>query len=459
MKTVTTLLCLASLSGGLLCACDEAVTPPRLYRAEDGQMKDREGHVLLLRGMNLSGTAKTAEDHLMDLTADDVDRLLGSGVNVARLLTFWKAITPEQGQVDAAYLTAYQERVTRLTDAGLYVVVDMHQDVWGVPFASHGAPDWACPPELTEGYEPQSPWWLNYTTRQVRACFDHFWATPELQAAFTQAWVAVAAQVCSDERVLGFDLFNEPYPGTALFEPEWDNDVLLPFYLQLMDALEAVCPGRLYFLEPSAAYVLGLATPMRLPEAVRDRAVFAGHFYPTEVHEPGAEGYSGDATALEERVLDVFGFYLDDGVPVWNGEWGGITTNPNFEAYVRDVNTLFARHHISATLWDYYRSDGGFAFLDEDGQRKPVFDAVYGSPMPTRLPSPPAVEPDYGARQITLTFACVPGREVTLLLPAQGCDCTAAPSGALAGPLAGAGFVTTACATAQEVQLVCGCPP
>lgn len=458
------LLTLTVLSGGLM-GCEEVSPgpPPRLYRVEEGLMRDREGHVLLLRGMNVSGVAKSTPDHLFDLGPGDVDELLGGGVNVVRLLTFWKAITPEgPGLVDEGYLAAFRAQVDLLAGAGIYVVVDMHQDLWGVPFAPHGAPGWACPEEITAGYEPTSPWWLNYTRPQVLGCFDHFWSSPsapQLQEAFTAAWVAVAQAVCSEELVLGFDLLNEPYPGSALFEAEWDNEVLLPFYLRVAEAVEAACPGRLMFIEPSAGYVLGMASPMEVPVDERHRLVYAGHFYPTAVHEPGETGYDGDATALEREVLDLFGPYLEQDVAVWIGEWGGITTNPGFEDYVSDVSAIFAAHNLSAAFWDYYQSDGGFAFLDGEGRRKPELRGGFGLPMPTRLPGAPEVTLSPENSRLTASFRCQVGREASVLLPAASCACASSPEGVL-GPMAdGPGFVAASCARNDPVTLSCHCAP
>ena len=417
-----------------------------------------DGHVLWLRGINVSGQAKGADDHLFDLQLSDIDTLLSSGINAVRLLTFWNAITPDApSKVDQAYVNSFDDRLRMLTDAGLYVVVDMHQDVWGVPFASHGAPGWACPDEITEGYQPSSPWWVNYTTPQVTGCFDLFWSDGQLQQAFTDAWLAVAAAVCDEPRVLGFDLLNEPYPGTPLFDKTFDNETLMPFYLRLMDAIDGVCPDKLYFLEPSATFVLGLADPLQMPAERDGQLVWAGHFYPQEVHEPDGDGYDGDQSAMQQQVLAKVGYQLDHHVPVWIGEYGGITTTANFAAYIRDVNTIFAEHNASAVLWDYYESDAGFAFLDSNGKRKVLFDPVYLTPLPTELPSVPTLCPDWANRRITVDFQCLAGRHVTVLFADDGCSCTATPATALGSLAPKAGFVTFPCQTNDEVELVCSC--
>jgi len=445
---------------GTGCTGGDDASPARLYYVQDGLMRDGDGHVLLLRSANFSGQAKWTDDHLFPFTSADIDTLVSSGINSVRLLTFWKAVTPDApGEVDSAYVDALAAQVDQLAAAGLYVVLDMHQDLWGVPFAAHGAPSWACPPEVTDGYEPAGAWWLNYATPQVTGCFDLFWEDLSLQQDFIDAWTALAAAVCHQERVVGYDLMNEPYPGSALFEQHWDNDVLMPFYERVADAIEEVCPGRLYFVEHSAGFVLGVAAPLVVDEALRDRMVYAGHFYPQEVHEPSGPGYDGDADAMAERVWQYVGTQVEGSTAVWVGEYGGMTDSASFDLYVRDLHTIYASHNISTALWDYGLSDGGFALLDGAGLLKPVFADVYLTPAVTRVPTPPVQTPDWENRSLTLDFDCVVGRSVTVLFPTAGCGCAAAPPDAMEPLGEEVGFVSGACLRNAPVTLQCACSP
>lgn len=440
------------------CTDGDEGSPAPLYSVQDGVMRDGDGNVLLLRSVNFSGQAKSTDDHLFPFTGADIDTLLASGINSVRLLTFWKAITPEgPGQVDQGYVDAFVAQVDQLAAAGLYVVVDMHQDLWGVPFAPHGAPEWACPPSITDGYESSGAWWTNYATPQVTGCFDLFWEDLSLQQDFIDAWTALAAAVCPQERVVGFDLMNEPYPGSALFDETWDNEVLMPFYERVTAAIDQVCPGRLHFVEHSAGFVIGWAEPLVVAEAFRDRMVYAGHFYPQEIHEPSGTGYDGDAQAMADRVWHYVGTHVENKTAVWVGEYGGMSNSTDFDLYLQDLHAIYASHNISTALWDYYRSDGGFALMSEAGTLKPEFDAVYLTPTPTLLPSPPVQVPDWENRAITLDFDCLVGRTVKVLLPTAGCACVAAPADALEPLGTEAGFVTGACLRDVPVTLGCGC--
>ena len=65
------------------------------------------------------------------------------GFNGIRFLIFWAAIEPKRGEYDHNYLERVAERVKWYTDNGAYVVLDMHQDVYGYAVGGNGAPAWA----------------------------------------------------------------------------------------------------------------------------------------------------------------------------------------------------------------------------------------------------------------------------------------------------------------------------
>ena len=101
---------------------------------------------------------------------------------------------------------------------GLYVLLDMHQDLYSVKF-SDGAPAWAT---LDEGqpFTPTAVWSDAYdTSPAVQSALDHFWANsaaPDgkgLQDHYAQVWQFVAQRFRDEPAVLGYDLMNEPYPG------------------------------------------------------------------------------------------------------------------------------------------------------------------------------------------------------------------------------------------------------
>jgi endoglycosylceramidase len=142
----------------------------------------------------------------------------GWGMNCVRLGILWDGLEPEPGRIDTAYL----DRIARLLGwaraAGLYVLLDMHQDLYSVKF-SDGAPAWAT---LDEG-KPHTTGavWSDayYISEAVQTALDHFWANspgPDgvgLQEHYARVWRAVALRFKDEPAVVGFDLMNEPFPG------------------------------------------------------------------------------------------------------------------------------------------------------------------------------------------------------------------------------------------------------
>ncbi len=102
------------------------------------QFLDTAGKPLILHGMNVVNKNKD-EGYIGDLGPAGFTAIRGWAMNCVRLGIFWDGLEPEPGRIDEAYL----ERVARLVEAakvqGLYVLLDMHQDLYSVKF-SDGAP-------------------------------------------------------------------------------------------------------------------------------------------------------------------------------------------------------------------------------------------------------------------------------------------------------------------------------
>jgi endoglycosylceramidase len=145
-------------------------------------------------------------------------------------------------------------------DAGLTVVLDMHQDVYGEGFGFGGAPKWTCDTQFYDAFVPRDNWLLNYSDSNVLACYDHLWTSPELHASFAAMWGHVASRLAAEPAIVGFDPINEPHWGTypvAMFEV----DRLQPFYRRVVDAVRPRAPWIL-FAEPASSRNLGFATKL-----------------------------------------------------------------------------------------------------------------------------------------------------------------------------------------------------
>ncbi|MGO8791490.1 MAG: glycoside hydrolase family 5 protein [Terriglobia bacterium] len=270
--------------------CGEAFAPPSRtktahqsrtlgwVRVSKTQFLDASGKPLLLHGMNVA--AKSPEEgYVGNLTPDDFAAIRSWGMNCIRLAIFWDGLEPQPGHLDAAYLERIAQRVEWAKAQGLYVLLDMHQDLYSVKF-SDGAPAWA----TLDGGKPftRSDVWSDayYASAAVQTALDHFWenaAAPDgvsLQDHYARVWQFVAQRFDAEPAVIGYDLMNEPFPGK-------DAPRVLQATMQKLSELlgarmgqKAPRPEELFALE---------ATPQgrkQIAAWLKDMALFTGMLEP-----------------------------------------------------------------------------------------------------------------------------------------------------------------------------------
>ena len=197
-----TLAVSAALGAAFIVAgCGKAA--PRWHVA-GGFLRAPDGRAVILRGVNLSGTQKNAP-YLDDKSAGDYARVRTDwGMNAIRFVMTWSAVEPDEGRYDDAYLDAIAARMQWADAAGLAVVLDMHEDVYGEGFGFDGAPRWTCEQARYDAFMPQMPWFVNTLDPNVEACVDGFYTRADLQAALRRGVAArrrAARQVAGDRRV------------------------------------------------------------------------------------------------------------------------------------------------------------------------------------------------------------------------------------------------------------------
>ncbi|RME27915.1 MAG: hypothetical protein D6798_03625 [Deltaproteobacteria bacterium] len=363
-------------AGGGDTAAESPEIPDRVHLA-DGRIRDRSGRALVWRGVNVSNASKDPATGFYGWAeAEDYAALAAWGFDSVRLLTFWEAIEPEPGVIDDAYLDGLVERVAMARDAGLSVILDMHQDLFGRGFGGDGAPAWACDADLYASYEPQDPWSLGYLTDEIWTCFDRFWSDDSLQEHYAAAWGAVAERVADEPAVVAFDLMNEPWPARGDAEA-FSAGTLQRFYERIAAVLGEAAPGRIIIVEPITLVQYGLLDP-GVGAIEGAEVVFGPHYYHPTVHEGGA--YDGDPTPME-TAFAAYDAHADAmGSTWWLGEWGG----PEGEAggiaeYLADIDAMLAARAVGSALWSYDES-GGFAILDGAGALRPDVQAALQHP-------------------------------------------------------------------------------
>ncbi|MGP0051053.1 MAG: cellulase family glycosylhydrolase [Solirubrobacteraceae bacterium] len=141
------------------------------------------------------------------------------GFNAVRVGVIWSAVEPEPGVFDNAYLNKVAGTVQTLARDGIVSLLDFHQDLYSQEFQGEGAPAWA----VQDGGlpNPQLGFPANYLANTaLQHAFDRFWANSPgpggvgLQDRYAATWRHVAQRFAGDVSVLGYEIMNEPFPGT-----------------------------------------------------------------------------------------------------------------------------------------------------------------------------------------------------------------------------------------------------
>ncbi len=352
-------------------------------------LTDRQGRVVLLHGVNVvaKGSRTPAQE---GFGSEDAAWLAANGFDVVRLGLSPSALMPGPGVIDAAYLDSFAATVRDLTGHGLYVLLDIHQDCWGPTTSGNGFPDWMT---LTHGAEnTHTGFPLCYITNPaISAAFESFWHDEPgpggtgLQDSFGAMWSALAAAVGSDPGVLGYDLLNEPWPGSGWGPclngpdgcPDLDRAELDPFGARMTAAIRAHDPRHLVFTEPFVLFNFGLA--------------------PTSVAAPGGAAGGGlsfhmypFSPADEPKVIaNAIAWGTTRGAPVLNTEFSIVLGPPNPVDADRQVSELDAAF-VPWIWWDYGSVVRDLALPPEGTNvNTPIADQL-GRPHPVAVAGTPA---------------------------------------------------------------------
>jgi len=378
------------------------------WHVAGGFLRAPDGRAVILRGVNLSGTQKNAP-YLDDKTADDYTRVRADwGMNAIRFVMTWSAVEPDEGRYDDAYLDAVAARMQWADAAGLAVVLDMHEDVYGEGFGFDGAPRWTCDQGRYDAFVPQMPWFVNTLDPNVEACVDGFYTRADLQQRFAAAWRHVAERLAKSPAIVGFDVLNEPEWGSySIFD--FEQDRLTPMYRAVVTAVRAAAPGWVAFLEPSSSRNAGIATGLTAPFDFAD-VMYAPHSY-----DQAAEGGGGFDPSHRQQILDNVAKLagearaLDAGL--WIGEYGGMASAPGIVEYMTAQYDAAGAVAGGTMYWAY--DAGGYGLVTADGSETPLLVDTVVRPYPDKVAGDP-IAYAFDAASTTFTFTYAPDASAAL---------------------------------------------
>ncbi len=199
----------------------EQITPSQITVKGD-RFLDNHGRHVILNGINVVNKSKE-EQYLFQAGEDFYANLKSWGFNCIRFIIIWDGLEPEPGVYNETYLKEIDQRIQWAADNGLFVVLDMHQDLFSVKYAD-GAPEWAT---LDEGkvHTKGDVWSDAYLMSEaVQTAFDNFWdnkVAPDgigVQDHYASMWKHIAKRYANNPTVIGYDIMNEPFAGSSALQ-------------------------------------------------------------------------------------------------------------------------------------------------------------------------------------------------------------------------------------------------
>ena len=230
-------------------------------------------------------------DPFNSLSEEDIKYFKKFGFNLVRLGVIWESIERAPGQYDYNHLEKIEQIVNLLGNNGIYVIIDAHQDVFSRTFCGEGVPTFyakelfyekECKSNLLSrimrlfgGCIPLKTFNWKYgddglpLLESCKGGFMKYFQSPELttiynsfynnqngiQDKFAEFWKVLAKKFKENPFVLGYDLWNEPWPGNLWsdlrnFLPgHSDRSQVLPFYKKIDKEIRSIDDDYIFMFE------------------------------------------------------------------------------------------------------------------------------------------------------------------------------------------------------------------
>ena len=393
-------------------ACSSAPHQTSPLSSDGTYLRDDHGRIVLLRGINarIAGIfdvtfsdGRTPLETIPELTDADCQRMHELGLDFLRLPINWSALEPARGMFDDGYLDRVDAAVSCAGNAGLYVMIDLHEDAYSKEIGEDGAPLWAIQPAPTMLLQgPLTDLGARRTSQQVNDAFNTFFAAGDpsgLQADFFDALDHVATRFAHTDAVIGFELFNEPPVGDTL---------VTPFSIAAATRVRAAAPDKLVFFEPSATRNLVDFSPKSKTHFPVENSVYAPHVY-TYVFAPDQTPLQNlNPDDLEASVAGTRAEATAWHTPLVIGEYGIGPSAPNADLWMGVEAQLHDRYLAGDAFWLWKEeSQGAWGVYDLAGDgswtERPQVVAWLSRPHAARIAGTVvANEYDYTARALHL---------------------------------------------------------
>ena len=349
-----------------------AAAAPTAPLSQKGRwITDADGRVVVLHGWNMVHKRPPYYPSALGFSDDDAMFLRREGFNTIRLGIIHKALEPQPGVYDDAYINRILATARMLGRHGIWVLVDFHQDMLNERFNGEGEPDWVIDDDGLPA-QPDQGFPANYLIMPaLNRAFDHFWANdpppgggPGVLDRYSAAWRHVATRFRNERYLVGYDIFNEPWPGSQYPScvspagcPAFDA-TLTAFSKKVIGRIREVDKRTVVYYEPNLTFNSGAAEHHADPGEARGG--FSFHIY-CLAETPGvATGAPRSATrdqgceAAEQLVYDNADQHsADSGDSLILTEFAASDDNTSIERMVR----LADENEVSWQQWAYWNRD------------------------------------------------------------------------------------------------------
>lgn len=238
---------------------------------------DDEGRAFLTAGINLTSKRAPYTPEAAGFDDDDAKFLAAAGIDSMRLGFIWKGVEPEPGVYDQEYIASIKRTATLLTDHGIAVLLDAHQDQYHEKFGGEFAPDWAVIDDAIPSF-PNVGFPTNYMVNAgLLRSLDNFMKNRPgpggigLHERFAAMWEHIAAHFNDMPGIMGYNLINEPWPGSyypaCLFgDCEEPNRMLRQLHDKTAQAVWRSDPDAVVLVEAYATANSGAPGEMAPPQ-------------------------------------------------------------------------------------------------------------------------------------------------------------------------------------------------
>ncbi len=336
------------------------------------------------------------------LCESDLAEMHQLNVQLLRLAISWSLLEPEPGHYGSQYLDRIAQIVSWATEQHIYVLLDMHQNAYsryvgradprhlplpggtGATLNDHdGAPAWAT---FTDGLPSEKFAGQREVNPAVFEAATNFWLNRSgIQDHYIRAVAQLAERFKDDSTVIGYSLFNEPWPGWTP-PPFFEDALLFPFYRRLIDAVTGArdgipCPAglpyppacgypdlgvhathQLYFVEPGLVReVTDFPTHVSLPLTSYPNVVLGLHTY-THIYTldrilQGADPETSTWPSFDQSYWWAEIEARQLGAALFVSEYGDDPSNDGrlLASQVAEQQ----RHRVGATFWVWKQNCGG----------------------------------------------------------------------------------------------------